>query len=376
MKVLAMMSGGVDSSVTAHLLKKEGHEVVGLTLRLFEVSKEGGNCCGSPRDIYDAKECARLIGIPHYSLDESGEFKQQVIESFKRSYLMGETPNPCVECNRSMKFGHILELAKTWGFDAVATGHYAKIKKMLDAGCWMLDEKKARLGLYKAKDKQKDQSYFLYMLKESQLKNILFPLGDLEKTEVRKIADGIGLPTAQKPDSQEICFVGALAGGDYRKLLGDQNGHGPIIQKSSGRVLAQHEGYYRYTVGQREGLGVAVGRPLYVTEINPASRTVYVDFEEELYKKEIAVGEIYWVNNEDSGEAQIRAQVKIRYKSPGVMATIYPKGFGAGEPPLNPVAEAVRRARGTWGAGGAAPRGPASTRGEPSGLVLGSGGKG
>ncbi|MBI2069304.1 MAG: tRNA 2-thiouridine(34) synthase MnmA [Elusimicrobia bacterium] len=312
MRVLALMSGGVDSSATAYLLKKEGHEVVGATLKLFELSKEGPGCCGSPRDVYDAKDCARMIGIPHYTLDETEAFQKGVIDVFKRSYEEGETPNPCVECNRSMKFGPMLELAESWGFDAVATGHYARIG---------LNEDEKSLSLYRAHDERKDQSYFLYMLKDNQLSRILFPLGGLKKTEVRAIAEEAGLPTAQKAESQEICFVGAMADGDYRNLLNHSDQAGPIIEQRSGRVLGRHQGYFNYTIGQRGGLGVSVGEPLYVTAIDPAQKTVYVGADDELLRSEISVADISWVHGDAPG-SRIPAQVKIRSKSPAVEAMI------------------------------------------------------
>ncbi len=304
-KVLALMSGGVDSSVTAHLLKKEGHEVVGLTLKLFELATEGPGCCGSPRDVYDAKECARIIGIPHYTLDEVDEFKKKVIDQFKEAYLKGETPNPCVECNRSMKFGKILDLAKAWGFDAVATGHYAKIEK----GSVLL----------KAKDQHKDQSYFLYMLKGEQLPSIMFPIGDMTKDEVRAVAEAIELPTAKKPDSQDICFVGAL-GGDYRKLVGAGDDSGELVDAATGSVLGRHSGYFNFTVGQREGLGISLNKPAYVTKIDPQTKKVHIGDNEDLMKTNIQVGEVSWVH--PLKESAIEAQVKIRYRSSAARAKI------------------------------------------------------
>ena len=321
------MSGGVDSSVTAYLLKKAGHEVTGMTLKLFEVASEGPGCCGSPKDVYDAKECARALGIPHYTFNESEEFRRHVIDVFKNAYVAGETPNPCVECNRSMKFGHILELAKAWGFDAVATGHYARVRDLELSGG------RGRMGLFKAKDHKKDQSYFLYMLGEEQLRSVVFPVGDLTKDEVRALASEAGLPTASKPDSQDICFTSS-SGEGYRNLLGAEDGAGPIVELTSGRVLGRHGGYFNFTVGQRGGLGVAVGRPLYVTGIETATRTVYVGEDEHLMRANIIVRDLCWVNPGEIVQREIEAGVKIRYKSPEARATLALLGSGVPVTPL------------------------------------------
>lgn len=307
-----MMSGGVDSSVTAYLLKQAGHDVTGVTMKFYEAGQEGPGCCGGSRDAGIAKESARFLGIPHRTLDEVAEFKAGVIDLFTQAYQSGETPNPCMECNRTMKFGRILGLAKSWGFDAVATGHYARIEKTGDG-----------LGLFKAKDAKKDQSYFLYMLQEAQLKKIIFPLAGLEKSEVRKIASEAGLPTANKPESQDICFVGAV-GGDYRNLIGG-SAPGPIIQEGTGRVLGTHAGFARYTIGQREGLGVSVGHPLYVTSIDPQSAAVKVGELKDLEKTHIELKEMSWVNPVSLPR---KAEVKIRYRFPQVPCSIETSGDG------------------------------------------------
>ncbi|MBI4370425.1 MAG: tRNA-specific 2-thiouridylase [Elusimicrobia bacterium] len=340
MKILALMSGGVDSSVAAYLLKREGHEVVGMTMKLFDVTKEGPGCCGSPRDVYDAKEVASAIDIAHYMMDESDQFRRVVIEKFKSSYRDGETPNPCIECNRSVKFGHALKLAEAWGFDAVATGHYARIRReKVPSSKFQVPSFSQenffepatrnpqpatldRVGLFRAADRQKDQSYFLYMLNENQLANILFPLGELEKSEVRRLAEEASIPTAAKPESQEICFVGATAAGDYRNLFRQENKEGPIVEASTGRILGRHEGYTHFTTGQRSGLGIAVGHPMYVTGVEPATATVYVGSNDQLLKRQVLVREVSWVNSHLAHRREFAAHVKIRSKSPPASARL------------------------------------------------------
>lgn len=320
MRVLAMMSGGVDSSVAAYLLRKQGHEVYGLTLRLFDppqaVPAAGAapSCCGSRKDACAAQDCCILIGIEHRVMQESKDFKVTVIDAFRQAYLNGETPNPCVECNRFMKFGKILAWAKEQGFDAVATGHYAQIWPQ-GAG------KNNPLGLFKAKDNNKDQSYFLYMLKQEQLASILFPVGHLTKDEVRSVAREAGLPTADKPESQDICFVGAV-GGDYRELLKEAQSRGSIVEEATGRVLGAHQGYFNFTVGQREGLGLSSGRPLYVTKIDATANVVYVGPDEALLAQCMTVGEICWVAAKKPQDFPLSTSIKIRYRAPAVPACL------------------------------------------------------
>ncbi|MFC1521452.1 tRNA 2-thiouridine(34) synthase MnmA [Elusimicrobiota bacterium] len=311
MRVLVMMSGGVDSSVAAFLLKKQGFDVTGVTLNLFSENESAANkvlCCGSDAGALDAKACARIMGISHHVLNEQETFKKYVINKFKDSYLAGETPNPCIECNRHVKFGKILEMAKAFGCDAVATGHYARI-----------EDTDGRKSLFKGKDPKKDQSYFLYMLTEVQLAGIMFPLGDLTKDKVRSIAGNIGLPVVHKPESQDVCFVKA---GDYRELFNKSAKEGNIIEKSTGRVLGRHGGFHNYTIGQREGLGVAVGEPLYVANIDTMTNTLYVGKLKEVMALEIRVSDLSWVHPSLIPQFPGLIEVKVRYRSPAALANI------------------------------------------------------
>ncbi|MBI4668921.1 MAG: tRNA 2-thiouridine(34) synthase MnmA [Elusimicrobia bacterium] len=327
---LVLMSGGVDSAVAAYLLKKQGHEVAGVTMKLFNAKAGKGGCCGSPGDACQAKECARLIGISHRMIDVSEVFKLGVIDAFAKTYLDGKTPNPCVECNRVIKFGRMLDLADAWGFDAVATGHYARIspcplpsrERVGVRGSLKATKKflSRSLGLFCAKDKEKDQSYFLYMLNEKQLQRILFPVGGLKKTEVRKIAAQAGLPVAQKPESQDICFADSPAAGGYRALFKKQAGVGPIVRHKDGKILGRHDGYFKFTIGQRCGLGIAAGKPIYVTGIDPETKMVIVGDNQDLMKNEIYVTDLSLVNRTDPLPKNV--EVKIRYKSPPATAAL------------------------------------------------------
>ncbi|MEK6544071.1 MAG: tRNA 2-thiouridine(34) synthase MnmA [Elusimicrobiota bacterium] len=320
-KVLVMMSGGVDSSVAAYLLKQQGHDVTGVTMRLFDpkdllepaspgLGPAGPSCCGGKKDACLAQDCAMLLGIKHEILDEKQRFREDIIDAFKGAYMAGETPNPCVDCNRFLKFGTILVWAQERGVDAVATGHYAKVAA---SG--------PDTGLFKAKDAKKDQSYFLYMLDERQLPRVMFPLGDMTKEEVRALAAQVGLPTAAKPESQDICFVGAL-GGDYRTMLGPAL-EGPIVERTTGKVLGRHTGHFNYTIGQREGLGIAVGEPLYVTSVDAAKNTVFVGKDGDLVRTEVSLRDVTWTSRRHCEMTVVEAGVKIRYRSPEVAATIH-----------------------------------------------------
>jgi tRNA-specific 2-thiouridylase len=253
MRVAVAMSGGVDSSVAAALLQKQGHEVIGLTMR-FHLARAGEDAapCGGSKSTEDAKKVCRSLGIKHYSFDFTAALEKEVIANFYREYLLGRTPNPCVRCNKSVKFNGLLKKALSLGARFLATGHYARV---------IQDGSSFSLG--KAQDLAKDQSYFLYRLSQRQLKRILFPLGDYTKHEVRQMAREFNLPVADKPDSQEICF---LAGGDYRKFVQSHAPQaakpGPVLDTAGARV-GTHKGIAFYTIGQREGLGIALGYPAY-----------------------------------------------------------------------------------------------------------------
>lgn len=251
-KILVAMSGGVDSSVAASLLKEKGYEVSGVTLCFgVKVDEEKVKCCG-PQAIEDAKRVAHSLGIPHYVMDFSKELEEKVINKFVSEYLKGRTPNPCIDCNRFLKFGILLEKALIMGFDFLATGHYARI-----------EENKESFILKKAKDKVKDQSYFLYPIRREMLKFIIFPLGELTKEQVREIAKERNLPIFNKPQSQDLCFIPER---DYRKFILQRINYvepGEIVDME-GNVLGKHKGLFHYTIGQREGIGISNKYPLYV----------------------------------------------------------------------------------------------------------------
>ena len=289
MKKLAVvaMSGGVDSSVTAALLRDEGYEVIGVTmcLSLPAGASEGKpNCCGA-QGIADAKRVSDILGIKHYVLDFGGVFKEKVVDPFYSEYAKGRTPNPCIVCNEQVKFRSLLEKAKELGAEFLATGHYARIEDSL---------------LAKARDPKKDQSYFLYRVAPAQLKNVRFPLGDVSKPEVRELAKKYKLPVSEKPDSQEICFTPDMG------LLEKK---GPIKDKG-GKTLGEHKGIAFYTVGQRQGLGVSSKHPLYISRIDAATDTVYVGPKEDVYKRKLSVSDVV---NYRAGDGPNDFEVKIRY---------------------------------------------------------------
>ena len=316
MRIVVAMSGGVDSSAAAALLKEQGHEVIGITLRVYayEKKKKCGSCC-SPEDIDDARHVADALGIPFYVSDVEELFKNKVINPFVQSYLNGRTPIPCVSCNQDVKFGFLLERARALGAK-LATGHYARIATRPDG----------KRELLKARDDAKDQSYFLFTLKQDELADLVFPLGELTKVEARAVAERHRLPTAQKPESMEICFV---PDGDYRglveKVAGEQPG-GTFVD-TAGKTLGAHDGVHGFTVGQRRGLGLASSEPKYVKSIDPATRQVVVGAEDEIYTQRFALLQPTWV----SGEAPFdqRFSVRIRHRHAGASGRLAkdPRGF-------------------------------------------------
>ncbi|MAI90032.1 MAG: tRNA 2-thiouridine(34) synthase MnmA [Ponticaulis sp.] len=306
-RVVAAMSGGVDSSVVAALLKAQGYDVVGITLQLYDhgvaIQKKGACCAG--QDIHDARNVADQIGIPHYVLDYESRFKEQVMEDFADTYLSGSTPIPCIRCNQTVKFKDLLATAHDLGADAMATGHYIRREQSHNG----------RGELHRAADASRDQSYFLFATTQEQLDFLRFPLGGLPKTAVRELAEHFGLPVAQKPDSQDICFVPDGSYAQVVERLRPGSGRGGEIVHLDGRVLGEHEGVIHYTIGQRRGLGVATGDPLYVVKIDAPNRKVIVGPREALLTAGLAMEELNWIGDGDlltACDAGERALVRVR----------------------------------------------------------------
>jgi tRNA-specific 2-thiouridylase len=306
-RVVVAMSGGVDSSVVAALLKREGYDVIGITLQLYDhgaaVHRKGACCAG--QDIHDARRVAEAIGIPHYVLDYEDRFREAVIDRFAQSYMAGETPVPCIECNRSIKFRDLLETAKDLGADVLATGHYVAARRLPDG----------RRGLFRAADPERDQSYFLYATTAEQLSLLRFPLGELPKEETRALARELGLVVADKADSQDICFVPHGKYSDIIERLKPGAARAGEIVHLDGRVLGRHDGIIHYTVGQRRGLGLAVGEPLYVVRLDAADARVVVGPKEALATRTIRLAEVNWLGDvalEDLGARGLEVAVRVR----------------------------------------------------------------
>jgi tRNA-specific 2-thiouridylase len=314
-RIVVGMSGGVDSSLAAALLVEQGFEVIGVTLHL---AGAGSRCC-SLDDADDARRVAEALGIRFYVANQQEAFRREVIEPFADAYLAGRTPLPCVACNRRFKFGVLQARARALGAEAVATGHYARLEE---------DPATGERRLLRARDAAKDQSYFLFDLSQEQLARARFPLGELTKQEVRARARALGLATAEKAESQEICFV---PDGDYAKVVealrpGARAGEGEIVD-GSGRVLGRHAGIHRFTVGQRRGLGLASAERLYVRSLDAATSRVVVGSEAELAVPGARLEGVSWIGGAPA--APVRAQVRIRYRHPGAAARIEPAA-GAG----------------------------------------------
>ena len=314
-KVVVAMSGGVDSSVVAAKLSTLGYNVTGITLQLYDqgnaMAKKGACCAG--QDIYDAKTVADKFGFPHYVLDYESKFKQSVIDDFADSYMRGETPLPCIRCNQSVKFKDLLKMAKDLDADYLATGHYVN-----------LVHGKSGPELHKGKEQRKDQSYFLFTTTKEQLKFLQFPLGSMTKEDTRKEALDLGLTLADKPDSQDICFV---PGGSYAEVIKKIRPGAEIegkIMHVDGFELGTHKGIINYTIGQRKGLNIAYGSPLYVVKIDPTNNLVYLGTEKDLYSGEFIAKDINWIGDEPLTQTGIEVEVKIRSSHIGAKAKIYP----------------------------------------------------
>ncbi|WP_020399793.1 tRNA 2-thiouridine(34) synthase MnmA [Kordiimonas gwangyangensis] len=314
-RVVVAMSGGVDSSVTAALLKEEGYDVVGITLQLYDhgvaVQKKGSCCAG--QDIHDARRVAEALGIPHYVLDYESRFKNQVMEEFADSYIKGETPIPCVRCNQTVKFKDLLDTARDLGADCMATGHY--VQRVVDAS--------GKAHLVRGNDSGKDQSYFLFATTQEQMDFLRFPLGHMDKTETREHAERFGLSVADKPDSQDICFVPEGRYVDVIERLRPGALEPGEIVDVDGNVLGTHEGIVKYTIGQRRGIGVGgSAEPLYVVKLNPAKKQVIVGPKEALLTNAIGVKDVNWIGEAVPAEG-IKVAAKIRSTRPGVPATLF-----------------------------------------------------
>ena len=315
-RVLVAMSGGVDSSVAAALLREAGHDLVGVTLHLWDADGEQqvGRCC-APEDRDDARRTCEHIGIPHYVLDEREAFRSQVVDPFVTDYQAGRTPIPCVSCNRTVKLTYLAEVARRFDATHIATGHYARLERA-DGG---------ELRLLRGRDADKDQSYFLFGLPQSTLERLVFPLGDLTKSEVREAGRRLGVPNADKPESQELCFVPDGRVGDFINRQGSPTQSGNIVDPD-GKVLGRHEGVANFTRGQRRGLGLGGGGTRYVLRIVPETAEVVVGDESQLYDQRLTATEAHWVTGRPADPFQ--GEVRIRYRHRGALARVTPTGGG------------------------------------------------
>ncbi|MBQ7542076.1 MAG: tRNA 2-thiouridine(34) synthase MnmA [Clostridia bacterium] len=316
-RALIAMSGGVDSSVAAYLMKEAGFDCAGLTMKLYENEDAGisrAHTCCSLEDVEDARSAAYRLGMKHYVFNFTDDFRRSVMEKFAQCYARGVTPNPCIDCNRYLKFDKLLQRAEVLGYDLLATGHYARI-----------EESGGKYVLKKALDASKDQSYVLYMLTQRQLAHIRFPLGTYLKAQVRWTAVKLDLCNAQKPDSQDICFV---PDGDYACAVERISGRifppGDFVS-ADGAVLGRHNGFIRYTIGQRKGLGIASSEPYFVCGIRPADNTVLLGRQNELYRAQADAADFNWISG-TVPQSSLRCKVRLRYRQPEQSVTVIPTG--------------------------------------------------
>jgi tRNA-specific 2-thiouridylase len=331
-RVLLGMSGGVDSSVAGYLLRRQGYDVVGVTMKVWPqdcISRAEDKCCG-PQAVADARGVAHSLGIPHYVVDEADQFERLVIDYFSSEYQAGRTPNPCVMCNEKLKFGNLWNKAEALGCAFIATGHYA-----------IIEHHPEHAVLRKGVDPRKDQSYFMFSLRQPQLRRALTPLGGMSKPAIREIARSLGLKVADKADSQEICFV---PGNDYkaflRSHLGQEEFHPGGIYDLEGNFLGEHEGIEMFTIGQRKGLPGGSAQPRYVVDLDPETNRVIVGSAEDLVSDDFEVDQVNWMLPRDSDEP-LEVTVKIRYSHPGTGATVTPLENGRARIQLHEPQKAV-----------------------------------